>query len=33
MALHGAQPQIRRLIELIGLHRLPSVQVVHSAAA
>ena len=23
--IHGAQPQIRRLIELVGLHRLPGV--------
>jgi anti-anti-sigma regulatory factor len=24
--LRGAQPQVRRLIELVGLHRLPGVQ-------
>jgi anti-anti-sigma regulatory factor len=33
MVLHDAQPQIWRLIELTGLHRLPSVQVVQGAAA
>ena len=33
MVLHDAQPQILRLIELTGLHRLPSVQVAHAAAA
>jgi anti-anti-sigma factor len=26
MVLQGAQPQIERLIELVGLHRLPGVQ-------
>lgn len=26
MVLHGAQPQIHRLIELVGLHRLPGVR-------
>ncbi len=25
--LRGAQPQIRRLIELVGLHRLPGVRI------
>nr|WP_154734855.1 STAS domain-containing protein [Paraconexibacter algicola] len=27
MVLRGAQPQIARLIELVGLHRLPGVRV------
>jgi anti-anti-sigma regulatory factor len=27
MYVHGAQPHIRRLIELVGLHRLPGVVV------
>ncbi len=26
MWIHGAQPQIRTLIELVGLHRLPGVR-------
>ena len=26
ISLRGAQPQIRTLIELVGLHRLPGVQ-------
>jgi anti-anti-sigma regulatory factor len=25
ISLHGAQPQIRRLIEMVGLHKLPGV--------
>jgi hypothetical protein len=25
MTLRGAQPQIQRLIEMVGLHRLPAV--------
>lgn len=33
MRLHGAQPQIQRLIELVGLHRLPGVVVVAPAGA
>lgn len=28
MHIHGAQPQILRLIEIIGLHRLDGVEVV-----
>ena len=28
MIIHGAQPQIERLIELVGLHRLPGVSLV-----
>ncbi len=32
MVLHAPQPQIRRLIEAVGLHRLPSVTVQASAA-
>ncbi len=31
MRVHGAQPQIRRLIELVGLHRLPAVVLVDGA--
>jgi anti-anti-sigma regulatory factor len=31
--LHGAQPQIRTLIELVGLHRLPGVCLDGPAAA
>ena len=26
ISLHGAQPQIRTLIELVGLHKLPGVK-------
>jgi anti-anti-sigma regulatory factor len=26
LLLHGAQPQIKTLIELVGLHRLPGVR-------
>jgi len=33
MVLHDPQPQIWRLIELTGLHRLPSVQVAQSTPA
>ena len=33
MRLHGAQPQIQRLIELVGLHRLPGVIIVAPAGA
>jgi anti-anti-sigma factor len=33
MMLRGAQPQIRRLIELVGLDRLPGVMVVGPAFA
>jgi len=33
MRLYGAQPQIQRLIELVGLHRLAGVTVVASAGA
>jgi len=33
MLLRGAQPQIRRLIELVGLDRLPGVLVVGPAFA
>jgi anti-anti-sigma factor len=33
MTLRGAQPQITRLIELVGLNRLPSVLVESPAAA
>jgi anti-anti-sigma factor len=32
MVLHGPQPQISRLIELVGLHRLPGVTVQPTAA-
>ncbi len=32
LVLRGAQPQIQRLIELVGLHRLPGVQVVPALA-
>jgi anti-anti-sigma factor len=32
IVLHDPQPQIRRLIELTGLSRLPSVQVAQAAA-
>jgi anti-anti-sigma regulatory factor len=32
LRLRGAQPQIQRLIELVGLHRLPNV-IVDPAAA
>jgi anti-anti-sigma regulatory factor len=31
--LRGAQPQIRTLIELVGLHRLPGVRLEDSAAS
>ncbi len=31
--LHGAQPQIHTLIELVGLHRLPGVRVEAAARA
>ena len=31
--LHGAQPDIRRLIELVGLHRIPGVHIDGPAAA
>jgi len=30
--LYGAQPQIRTLIEVVGLHKLPGVQVVEGPA-
>ena len=33
LVVRGAQPQIRKLIELVGLHRLPGVQVEGLAAA
>jgi anti-anti-sigma factor len=33
MMLRGAQPQIRRLIELVGLDRLPGVMVIGPAFA
>ncbi len=33
MRLYGAQPQIQRLIELVGLHRLAGVTVVAPAGA
>ncbi len=33
MTLRGAQPQIHRLIEMVGLHRLPSVAVESAAPA
>lgn len=32
MVIRGAQPQIGKLIEIAGLHRLPSVSVVGLAA-
>ena len=32
MVLHGPQPQISRLIELVGVHRLPGVTVQGGAA-
>jgi anti-anti-sigma regulatory factor len=32
MIIHGAQPQIARLIELVGLHRLPSVSFISPPA-
>jgi hypothetical protein len=31
--LSGAQPQIRTLIEMVGLHRLPGVRIDGSATA
>jgi len=31
--LRGAQPQIRKLIEIVGLHRLPGVRVEGPSAA
>jgi len=31
MRIRGAQPQILRLIEIVGLHRLPGVEVVDPA--
>ena len=31
--LRGAQPQIRTLIEIVGLHRLPGVKLEGSSAA
>lgn len=33
LLLDGAQPQIMNLIELVGLHRLPGVQVVGGSPA
>jgi anti-anti-sigma regulatory factor len=33
MVLHAPQPQIRRLIETVGLHRLPGVTVQGAAPA
>lgn len=33
MVIRGAQPQIEKLIEIAGLHRLPSVQFVGSSVA
>jgi anti-anti-sigma factor len=33
LRLRGAQPQIRRLIELVGLHRLPGVSLDGAALA
>lgn len=33
ISLRGAQPQIRTLIELVGLHRLPSVRIDGTAPA
>jgi anti-anti-sigma regulatory factor len=33
LLLQGARPQIMNLIELVGLHRLPGVQVVGSSPA
>jgi len=33
LRLHGAQPQILNLIELVGLHRLPGVTVDRGAPA
>ena len=27
LLLHGAQPQVQRLIEMMGVHRLPAVAV------
>jgi len=32
LVLHGAQPQIERLIELVGLHRQPGVRIVPALA-
>jgi len=33
LLLRGAQPQIMHLIELVGLHKLPGVQIVGSTQA
>ena len=33
MVIHGAQPQIARLIEYVGLHRLPGASVVTTTPA
>lgn len=33
LLLHSAQPDIRALIEYVGLHRLPGVQVLPAPAA
>jgi anti-anti-sigma factor len=33
ISLHGAQPQIHTLIELVGLHRLPGVRLEGTAPA
>ena len=33
LLLRGAQPQIRALIEFVGLHRLPGVQVARARRA
>ena len=32
LLLHGAQPQIMQLIELVGLHRLPGVDLLSDGA-
>lgn len=33
LRIHGAQPQIRTLIEIVGLHRLPGVKLEGPATA
>ena len=33
LRLHGAQPQIRTLIEMVGLHRLPGITLEGTAPA
>ncbi len=33
LVLQGAQPQIMSLIELVGLHKLPGVQLMHGRSA